>query len=117
MKFPLEIAFRDFDSTESLESKIREKAEKLEQYYDRITSCHVVVEAPHKHHHKGKLYHVRIDLHVPGKELVAGRDPSQKKEHSDVHIAIRDAFTAITRQLKSYAQQQRGEVKHHSQAV
>jgi len=52
-------------------------------------SCRVVVEIPHKHHHQGKQFNVRIDIGVPGDEIVINRD-----HHEDVYVALRDAFDA-----------------------
>ena len=97
------ITFRDIPHSDAVEAAIREKAEKLHQFFDRITSCTVVVEAPHTHHNKGVLYHVRIDLVVPDGELVVSRSHDDKHAHEDVYVAIRDAFDAMRRQLKSYA--------------
>lgn len=113
MNSTLQITFRGLPQSDALETRIREKAEKLERHYGRITSCHVVVDSPHKHQHKGSPYNVRIDLAVPGAELVINRDPSGKDEHTDVYIAVRDAFKAAERQLENYAAIRRGNVKHH----
>lgn len=113
MQLPLEITFRNMDSSEALESNIREKADKLERYYDRIMSCRVAVEAQHRHHHKGNIYHCRIDLTVPGKELVVSREPHRNHAHEDPYVAVRDAFDAMRKQLEAFARQQRGEVKTH----
>ena len=70
MPFPLEVSFRNMDPSPAVEARIREKAAKLERFHDRIIGCTVVVEAPHRHHHKGKLYSVHIDISVPGADLV-----------------------------------------------
>jgi ribosomal subunit interface protein len=113
MKLPLEIVFRNLDPSAAVEAKIRERAEKLETFYQDIMRCQVVVEADHKHHHKGNLYHVRIDLTVPDAELVASREPEEHHAHEDVYVAIRDAFDAIRRQLEDYARRRRGKVKAH----
>ena len=59
MPIPLQISFRNMDPSPAVEERIRQKAEKLERFHDRIVGCTVVVEAPHRHHHKGKLYNVR----------------------------------------------------------
>jgi ribosome-associated translation inhibitor RaiA len=72
------------------------------------------VEKPHRHHQKGTLYHVRINLTVPGKEIVVQRDPAEHQEHGDIHAAIRDAFDAAKRQLEDYARERRREVKQHA---
>ena len=55
MPIPLQISFRNMDPSPAVEARIRKKAEKLERFHDRIIGCTVVVEAPHRHHHKGKL--------------------------------------------------------------
>ena len=70
MKSLLKITFRDMPSSKAIEDNIHEKANKLDSLYDDIMSCRVIVEAPHRHHHKGKAYVVRIDMTVPGGELV-----------------------------------------------
>ncbi len=113
MQLPIEITFRQMEPSEALEAKIREKVFGLEQFYDRIMSCHVVVEMSHRNHHQGNLFHVRIDLRVPGKELVVSRDPKHNHAHEDPYVAVRDAFEAMKRQLKSFVRVQRQEVKTH----
>ena len=54
MQTPLQITFRDMESSAAVEENIREKAGRLEQFYDQIMSCRVMVEAPHGHHHQGR---------------------------------------------------------------
>ncbi|MBI5379065.1 MAG: ribosome-associated translation inhibitor RaiA [Nitrospirae bacterium] len=110
MIIPLQITVRNVLLSEAAENAIREKAAKLDRYYDRITSCRVVVEAPHRRHHQGVLYNVRVDLTVPGGELLVKREP-----HEDLYVAIRDAFDAARRQLEDYARRQRGQVKIHEE--
>jgi ribosomal subunit interface protein len=115
MQTPLQITFRDLESSAAIEANIREKAAKLEQYYDQIMSCRVMVEAPHGHHHQGRLYQVRIDLGVPDGELVVSHEHHHKDSaHEDVYVAIRDAFDAMRRQLEDYARKRRGKVKQHA---
>jgi len=101
------------DSSEAVEARVRTEAERLDKIYDQIIGCRVVVEAAHKRHHSGNLYHVRIDLTVPGNELVASREPYQHHAHEDVYVAIRDAFKAASRQLEAYASRRRLDVKTH----
>jgi len=113
MKLPVEVTFRDIPQSDYIEAKIREKAAKLDTFYDRIMACRVVVEAPHGHHHKGKLYHIIVDLTVPDGDLVADRAPKDHHAHEDINVAIRDAFDAVRRQLQNYARKRRGQVKQH----
>lgn len=108
MESPLEIKVRDIPHSESFESLIREKAEKLEAIHDRITHLRVTVEAPHRHHHRGFLYDVRIHITVPGTELVVKRE-----SHEDIFVAIREAFEGARRKLQDLVRRQRGEVKVH----
>jgi len=108
MQIPLQITLRDMPHSEAVESRIRQRAEKLNRFYDRIMGCRVVVEMPQRNRHQGKLHSVRIDLTVPGGELVVNR-----VQDEDVYIAIRDAFDAAGRQLEDYARKRRGEVKNH----
>lgn len=113
MKVPLQVTFRGFSHSDAVESNIREKAAKLEQFYSDIMSCRIIVEAKHHHHHKGNLYHVRIDLGVPNKELVVSHEHHDEHAHEDVYVAIRNAFDAAKRQLEDFARKQRGKIKTH----
>ncbi len=113
MQLPLQITFHNMDPSPVVEQRIREKAAKLDRFYDRVMSCRVMVEIPHKHQYKGKLFHVRVDVTVPDQELVASRNPDQHHRHTDINAAIRDAFDAMYRQLEDYARKQRGDVKTH----
>jgi ribosomal subunit interface protein len=116
MQLPLEITFRGIPHSDAVETRIREKAAKLEQYCHNITSCRVAVEAEHHNHHQGNLYKVRIDINVPNKHIVVSRDHHDKQAHEDVYVALRDAFSAAARQLEEYVRMQRGEVKHHNKS-
>lgn len=113
MDLPLQVTFRNMDRSDAVEARVRERAAKLERFFEHVTSCRVVVEAPDRHHRKGKLYHVRIELGVPGKELVVSRHPKAKHAHEDVYVAVRDAFDAARRQLEDYVRRLEGKVKSH----
>ena len=113
MKLPLQITFRNMEGSDAMKSTIEERAGKLDQVCDRIMSCRVMVEAQHRHRHNGNLYHVRIDLTVPGNELVVSREAHEHHSHTDAYVAIRDAFDAARRQLENYARQRRQDVKTH----
>lgn len=117
MDFPLDISFRNMDPSPAVETRIRGKAEKLSRLFNRIIGCTVVVEAPHRHHHKGKLYSVHIDISVPGKDLVVDRAKPLDHAHEDVYLAVRDAFKAAERQLEDHARRMRGDVKNHGTAA
>lgn len=107
MQLPLQITYRDMDPSDAIEAEVRKRAQKLESLYDRIMGCRVVIEAPHRHHQNGRLFSIRLDLTVPGTELVVNRDPQQDPAHEDVMVAIRDAFNAIESQLRSWVDRRR----------
>ena len=111
MQLPLQVSFRHMVQSPALESLIRERAARLDTFAERIMSCRVVIEPVGKHHRYGNQYAVRIDIKVPGGELVSTREPSKHKEYKEIAITIRDAFDAATRQLEDYVQRQRGDVK------
>lgn len=113
MQQPLQITFRGMESSTAIEQRVRDKVADLERVYDQITSCHVIVEAPHQQHHKGNLYSVHMDIRVPDKEIVVGRDPLRDHAYEDVYVALRDAFATAVRQLEDYARRRRGQVKRH----
>ena len=105
MQVPLELSTRRITLSSALEAELRKRATKLERYYDRITSCRIAVERPSNHHNEGGPYRVRLDITVPGSELVAN------KEADDLNTAIRDAFQAAERQVEEFSRRRRGEVK------
>jgi len=111
MLLPIQVSFRDTLASKAIEANIRKKAEKLEQYFNRISSCRIVVKSTQKHKHQ-KLYTIRIDVTVPGKEFAVTH-----KKNEDVYIAIRDAFNAIARQLENHARKQRQDVKTHEETL
>lgn len=108
MQRPLQITFRDIRHSDAIESHIREKVEKLEQFYDRIIGCRVVVGEVRRHHHQGRWLNIRVDLTVPGAEIVINRDKAE-----DAMVAIRDAFDVARRKLEDHVRRQRGDVKAH----
>jgi ribosomal subunit interface protein len=110
MRIPLQITARNFDLPETFREDIRKKAENLGKYYDQIMRCRIMVEVPHRHRREGTLYNIRIDMTVPGGELVIKREPNK-----DINVAIRDAFDAARRQLEDFARKQRDDVKHHEE--
>lgn len=134
MILPIQITFRNMEPSREAEGWIREEGAKLDEFYNRIMGCRVVVELPSRHHKFGSRYHVRIDLTVPGAELEVMREPSLhrsiqqtgepkmekhlevKAPHRELRQAIDDAFKEMGRRLQDYARRQRGEVKTHEPA-
>jgi len=55
MERPLQIAFKNVESSASLETLIRERVERLQRFHPNITGARVVVEVPHRSPESGKL--------------------------------------------------------------
>jgi cold shock CspA family protein/ribosome-associated translation inhibitor RaiA len=110
MQLPVKITLRDMSHSEALEGLIREKASWLESFSDQIISCRVVVEGPVRHHRKGGPFTVRIDLGVPGEDIVVNRQAAE-----DPYVAVREAFDAARRKLQDHVRRQRGAVKAHEE--
>ncbi len=123
------ITFRGLGSPAPLESDIRGRINKLETYCGSILGCHVLVELGARHHERGNHYHVRIDLTVPGEEIVVSHDASLHGPAQDIDspkltkedaadperqhasVAIHEAFDIVRRRLQDYTRRQRGAVK------
>ena len=72
----------------------------------------VVLGLAGRHKRHGRQFTARIDLKVPGAEIVIN------KEHDeDVQVALRDAFDAARRKLEDFGREQRGDVKQHSHGL
>jgi ribosome-associated translation inhibitor RaiA len=109
----LEMTFRGIEKSESIESLIREKAAKLEQVCSDLISCRIAVEIPQQHQRAGSPFRVRIDLGVPGRELVVTKESSKGDMHDPLSKILRDAFNAARRKLREVAKRRQGEVKTH----
>jgi len=131
MRHPVQITWRDMAPSTAVGTKIREEAAKLEEFYDRITSCHVTIGIPRRYQNGKYQFHVRIDLTVPGAEIVVNHEPTLHSSpqrlggeerakgqelsspHKDVYVAVRDAFKAARRKLQEFSHRQNGAVKYH----
>lgn len=129
MQLPPTITFRGVERTTALETEILTRLRKLETYYRGITGCRVLVELVQRRHEAGNRYHVRIDLTVPGEELVVAHEAGLHATAQDVdaekltkvaesdperkhaRVAIREGFDIARRRLQDYARRQRGAVK------
>jgi ribosomal subunit interface protein len=110
MKLPLEISFEGLARSEALEAAVVKQAAKLDRYYGELMRCQVRIVCDEKHKHQGKPFAVRIDLTLPGHEIVSNRDA-----HEDAYVALRDAFDATSRQLDEVVSKMRGDVKTHAE--
>jgi ribosomal subunit interface protein len=94
-----EITYHNLDASPALSEDINKRLKKLERYSNDITRIRVVVDSPHNHKHKGKLFHIAIEISIKGNVI-----PVSHQDDASIHVAVRDAFEAAERQLKSYAE-------------
>lgn len=128
-----QISYRNVLPSGAFERLIRAEAEKLRRFFDRITTCRVLVEQAHKRQRHGSPFHIRIELAVPGEQLVVSHRADARpvpplsdegpmhlrgsaengSEYRDAGFAIREAFHKLERQLQDYAARKSGTVKVH----
>ncbi len=104
-----QITYRDMDSSPAMDQRIREQVAKLEEFHPKITRCRVVVNKVDRHKNNGNLFEVRVDVHVPGQEIVA-----TNQRHEDPYAALTAAFDVMYRQLEENIRMVRGQVKRHT---
>ncbi|MBX7101524.1 MAG: HPF/RaiA family ribosome-associated protein [Myxococcaceae bacterium] len=114
MNTPPHIVWKGFPVSPALEAAIHAELAQLDALFPRITACRVVLDQPHRHHRHGRHFGVKVELTVPGKVLVASRDPAEHDAASDPYVALGEAFSAVRRQLDDYRQVVQGAVKHHA---
>jgi hypothetical protein len=99
------------ESSTAVETRVRELAGHLGVFSDKITSCRVVLDSPHRHSHQGKVFNVKVQLALPGEDVVVDMERPQRDGHEDVYVVLRDAFDAAKRQLQQRMSSLRGDVK------
>ena len=99
------------ESSVAVETRVQELANHLGVFSDRIQTCRVVVDSPHRHHHQGKVFAVKVQLELPGEDVVVDMERPQRDGHDDVYVVLRDAFDAAKRQLQQRMSSLRGDEK------
>lgn len=107
MQTPPQVSFDDLPVDEQVRAAAFDHVAALERLWDRITGCHVVIAQPHRHHRQGRLWSIRVELVVPGGEIVVNHEHQQDQAHEDVFVALRDAFEAAERQLEEHVRRLR----------
>jgi hypothetical protein len=127
-RIPLQITFDGLAHSGVIEAEIRERVAWLEQFYPRIVGCRVLVEVPHRHHRRGRHFHIRLDIAVPGggaivvsdtpslhRTMKATGETARRKKAEidafmrDASMAIHQAFDVARRRLQDFAREQRAD--------
>lgn len=117
---PIQVTFRGLSPSKALRSLIQEKVSRLQRFSGEILRCLVVVEMPHRHHRKGRSFHVRLEVTGPGgARVVVSHQPTLHKQlkdeeaaahrkqaeidgaDQDVRVALHEAFDVARRQLEA----------------
>lgn len=114
MQRPAEITWHNMDPVPHIAKRINDRVKRLEQFFGRITRCHVVVKAPHQRRRQGNQYEVRVEVTTPGGELSINRRPGDDQAHFDLQVAIRDAFDAMERKLRRWKDEHGGRPEVHA---
>lgn len=101
MSNEFQVVFHNIDHSDAIVGAVNKRISKLERYCDQIIAGRVVLDSPHNNHHKGRVYSVGLEIHTPQKEVRVNQDQHDNHAHEDLYVAIRDAFNAAERQLKS----------------
>ena len=96
-----QVVFHNFNQTDAITEAVNKRVEKLKRFCDQIITGRVVLDSPHNNHHKGKVYSVGLEIHTPAIEVRVNQDQHDNHAHEDLYVAIRDAFNAAERQLRS----------------
>jgi ribosomal subunit interface protein len=105
---PVQITYHGLEASSALTELIHTRAQQLERVSDRIHSVRVLVDAPHQHRQKGNHYRVRIELTMPGQDLVIGHDDDERAGDEDAYQAVRHAFDALRRRLDESVERRHG---------
>ncbi|MBI2741905.1 MAG: HPF/RaiA family ribosome-associated protein [Rhodospirillales bacterium] len=112
MHTPLRITFQNTPSSDAIRRLIEEQADHLEQFFGRMTACHVVFKLPDGNRRTGGPYEVTVHIKMPGGTTVdIDRTPGLDERFADPQFAVSDAFRRARRRLQDRAKVMRQEVK------
>lgn len=113
MDVPLQLHFHGLDPSDAITGYVHARAATLDAIFPHVVACRIAIESPGHRHQHGRHYRVRIDVTVPGHELVVSRDPVESDAHVDAYAAIDDAFDDMAAMLADQADRLQGAVKTH----
>lgn len=102
MTVPSKVTFDGVDPSPALSADIERYASKLARSVPDLLGCEVTVGRSESSHKQGNRYLVRVRGKLKDGWLEAGRTPDPDRSHADPHIAVRDSFDALQRQLEDH---------------
>lgn len=107
---PFEIVMHEVTVMPDVMEYLRFRIGRLPYFYDRILSSRIVLRGETRHHRTGGPFSVHVYVDTPQRVIVVTR-----QQRENLHVAIREAFDAVQRQLEDHARVQRGDVSPTTQ--
>jgi len=104
VRFPLDLCFRHDLEGEHIKDFVYNMAAKLNRFSHHIEHCRVILDQSGAHHQRNRLYHVTINIDVPGKTITVKHDSETDSGFENLYLSIHLAFGAAIRRLKRYLQ-------------
>ncbi|MES2585097.1 MAG: hypothetical protein V4627_20405 [Pseudomonadota bacterium] len=96
MNYPIHIRFAGLEPSNALATAAEVQAYKLPWAESEIMVCWIGMHCDPEYAEAGGPYSVRVDVSLPGYELV-----SRRIQHQDMHLAMGYAFEDMARQLRA----------------
>ncbi len=96
MNYPIHIRFAGLEPSASLSAAAEMHAYGLPWVESEIMVCWIGIHCDPEYAHVGGPYSVRVDVSIPGHELV-----TRRIQHQDMHLALGHAFEDMARQLRA----------------
>jgi ribosomal subunit interface protein len=107
MQTPLQVTFRGIAHSDALVTHLQQRVDRLERIFDRIVSCHVVVELEGHHHHHGDRCRFTIHVGLPDHELMVNDAPLVEYRAEDATAKADRAFDDAESQLERWVRRLR----------
>jgi ribosomal subunit interface protein len=116
MQTPFQVTFRSMAHSDAISTHLERRAGQLEQFFDRITSCHVVVEQEGHHHRHGDRYRFSIHVCLPGHEILVNHVAPDDPALENAYTAADRAFDEAERQLEDWVRRRR-DLRHEGETI
>jgi ribosomal subunit interface protein len=103
MPHPIRITVRGCERSDALEAAVKQRSEKIEQFFPQLIGCEVTIELEEHSKQHGNHFVVKVVLQIPGNDVVIDHQRAE-----DAYVALRDAFDAAERKVKAVAERNRG---------
>ena len=107
MQSSLQVTFRGMARSDALAAHVQHRVDKLDRFFDRIISCHVVIELDGHEHRHGEQYRVLVNLGLPGHEIIVHHSPPRAPTAETAYATADRALDDAERQLEEWVRRQR----------